>query len=129
MKKWIWIMVTAFILISGFIGVRFGSALFQEGNPTPILFGILKLELTNEPYQQIALSHGGIRFISKHKSGQNKQILIHFMAQKGWIYKEQMESGYLFERDGQSVVVETRLYTKHYLLWNVPLEAVNEGII
>ncbi|MCM3627769.1 hypothetical protein M3194_10360 [Paenibacillus glycanilyticus] len=52
-------------------------------------------------------------------------IVKRYMKQRDWDYKEQMGSGLVFERNGESIVIETRLYTKHYYLWDIPNEVVS----
>lgn len=52
LKKFLLIMLLLLILIIVLIQLRFGSALFQEGNPSPILISIMTLELSNGDYEQ-----------------------------------------------------------------------------
>jgi hypothetical protein len=35
-----------------------------------------------------------------------------------------MGSGFIFEKNGQKAVVETRQYSKQYYIWDVPKEVI-----
>ncbi|RXJ04598.1 hypothetical protein DS745_04230 [Anaerobacillus alkaliphilus] len=120
MKKLILGIVIFFMLVSGIIGLRFGSALFQEENTTEILAAIFKLESTDHPYKQVSVNSESIMFVSKNNNG--SQVIKEFMEVRGWVFQEQMGSGYFFEKDEVTVVVETRLFTGNYFLWKVPRE-------
>ncbi|SDK11447.1 hypothetical protein [Natronincola ferrireducens] len=127
MKKPLFIILMVFILLFGFITLRFGSALRQEGNPIPILTSIIKLELTNSDYQQFSETNNGYRYVSKttRNSSSGYDSIKEFMKEKGWRFKEQAGAGFVFEGDEETVVIETRLYSKHYFLWYVPKKVLN----
>ncbi|MGO4889006.1 hypothetical protein ACJ2A9_14725 [Anaerobacillus sp. MEB173] len=122
MKKFLVVILLVLIIAFGFIGIRFGSALFQEENTTEIIATITKLEFSNSDYIQITDTSDGIRYVTKNKNGSQEQIIKEFMEKNDWAFKEQMGAGYIFEKDGVTVVVETRLFTKNYFLWDVPKE-------
>ncbi len=118
MKKLLLGVLIIFILVIGFIGLRFGSALFQEDNTFEVLAAIAKLESTDHPYKQVSVNSQSIMFVSKNNNG--GQVIKEFMEVRGWVFQEQMGSGYFFEKDEVTVVVETRLFTGNYFLWKVP---------
>jgi hypothetical protein len=107
-----------------FIVIRFGSALVQEGNPVPILFSISQLELNNSEYEQFSESDQEFRFVSKNSGEFRYDVVKDFIGIKGWNYKEQMGSGLIFEKDEQLLVVESRQFSRHYILWDVPKRAL-----
>lgn len=132
-KLWLFTLASfigAIILILGFIGLRFGSALFQEGNPIPILHAILKLELENKGFQRIDL--GLNQEITTHYDRETVTYVSHYkvkypygmpkesLKSLGWTYKEQVGSGLLFEMEGKVITVATRQFSKHYYLWRLP---------
>lgn len=47
------------------------------------------------------------------------------MKEKGWDFKEKLGSGLVFEKAEKTFVVETRQYSKHYILWNIPKKVLN----
>ncbi len=64
LKKFLLTLLLLFILIISLISLRFGSALFQEGNPTPILMSIMILELSDSDYEQFSETNIHNRYIS-----------------------------------------------------------------
>ncbi|WP_078543491.1 hypothetical protein [Litchfieldia alkalitelluris] len=100
--------------------LRFGSALYQEGNPVPIVGSILKLEWSDSGFESFEVDH------HVSKVDQEYVAVKSFMEERGWSFVEQMGSGFIFEKSGEeTVVVETRLFSRHYYLWSVP-EGVGE---
>lgn len=120
MKKYLVVILLIFIVFIGFIGIRFGSALFQEENTIQIIVSITKLEFSTKDYVKVTETVQRIRYVSKNKNGLQGEIINEFMQEYGWQFIEQAGSGYIFEKDGKTIVVETRLFTKNYFLWSVP---------
>lgn len=118
-------MFLLFILIIGLILLRFGSALFQEGNPTPILTSIVNLELEKSDYELFSETNIHNKYVSDNTGIYRYDVIKGFMKEKGWDFKEQMGSGLVFKKDEQTIVVETRQYSKHYILWNIPKEVLS----
>ncbi|GMK43713.1 hypothetical protein PghCCS26_08400 [Paenibacillus glycanilyticus] len=112
-------------MLIGFIVLRFGSALSQEGNPAPILSAIAKLEYSDESHMRFDATDKGSRYVSANSGQDRYEPVKAYMKQYGWSFKEQMGSGLMFERNGQSSVIETRLYSKHYYLWDIPNEVIS----
>ncbi|MEW5591970.1 hypothetical protein ABGT24_00145 [Peribacillus frigoritolerans] len=125
MKKFLQVMFLLFILIIGLILLRFGSALFQEGNPTPILTSIVNLELEKSDYELFSETNIHNKYVSDNTGIYRYDVIKGFMKEKGWDFKEQMGSGLVFKKDEQTIVVETRQYSKHYILWNIPKEVLS----
>ncbi|XEC94057.1 hypothetical protein AB6A23_22365 [Paenibacillus tarimensis] len=125
MKRLLTIALSVFIIVAGFIVFRFGNALSQEGNPVPILISISKLEFTNSDYEQFSESDKEIRFVSENNGQFRYNVVKEFMKKKGWDYKDQMGSGLIFEKDKQALIVETRQFSRHYILWDIPNQELN----
>ncbi|GGM41274.1 hypothetical protein GCM10011351_29330 [Paraliobacillus quinghaiensis] len=122
MKKFLVVILLVLIVAIGFIVIRFGNALFQEENTTEIIASITKLEFTNNDYIKVTDTSHGIRCVSKNKRGSQEKVIKEFMKDNEWQFKEQMGSGFVFTKDGVNVVVETRLFSRNYFLWDVPEE-------
>ncbi|RNB88619.1 hypothetical protein EDM59_05760 [Brevibacillus nitrificans] len=125
LKRFLTIVLSVFIIAAGFIVLRFGSALSQEGNPVPILVSISKLEFTNSNFEQFFESDKKLRFVSKNSGEFRYDVVKEFMKEKGWDYKDQMGSGLIFENDKQTIIVETRQFSRHYFLWDIPNHGVS----
>ncbi|MDR0136880.1 hypothetical protein RFW18_03920 [Metabacillus idriensis] len=115
MKRILNVMLLTFFICAGFIGLRFGSA--QEEDSASILLSIMELELSNSDYAKVS-EH---RYVST--STDSSGFIKEFMTEKGWTYRDQAGSGLIFEKEERSVVVETRQFSRHYILWEVPKDS------
>ena len=120
MKRIFVLFILLFILIAGLLAFRFGSALSQEGNPLPVLFSIMQLELSDSEYEQFAESDLRKRYVSADTGDSRHEVIKEFMKEKGWDFEEQAGSGLIFGNDGTFLAIETRQYSEHYVLWDVP---------
>jgi hypothetical protein len=123
LKRFLLIVFFLLILIIGLISLRFGSAVFQERNPTPILTSIMNLELSKSNYEQFSESNMRNRYVSANTGNSRYDVVKEFMKEKGWDFKEQIGSGLVFGKNEKTLVVETRKYSRHYILWDIPNEA------
>jgi hypothetical protein len=128
LKKILIVLLIVILLPVGFIFLRFGSALTQEGNPVPYLRSIMKLELSNNGKEKVVDGQHEERYISEFKVKYPYGIAIEYMESLGWKFKEQMGSGFIFEKNEQQAVVETRQYSKQYYIWDVPKEVIYDQI-
>ena len=122
MKRIFLSLLMVFILLIGLLGIRFGSALSQEGNPLPILSSILDLELSDSEYERFAESETQNWYVSANSGEFRYDVITEFMNDKGWDFEEQLGSGFVFRKDDESLVIESKLYSEHYFLWDVPSE-------
>ncbi|MGD6966148.1 hypothetical protein ACQCVP_06950 [Rossellomorea vietnamensis] len=125
MKKLVRAVLLIFFLFFGFITLRFGSALTQEGNPAPYLAAIGQHELSNNGYEEVLRTSTRIRYISKFEDKYPLGMAREYMETLGWEFKEQIGSGLMFEKGGDAITIETRQYSKHYYIWDIPKEILN----
>ncbi|MBL4950734.1 hypothetical protein RCG24_05270 [Neobacillus sp. OS1-32] len=119
MKKFLLTSFIAIILICGIIVSSYGTTIFQEGNPIPLLVSVTKLHFTNCEYVEFAKTEKRIRFISINKMNDQYKMVKTWMSSKGWDYKEKMGSGLIFTKNGEDAVVEVRPYTSNYFVWEI----------
>ncbi|HZK52947.1 MAG TPA: hypothetical protein VFC84_01895 [Desulfosporosinus sp.] len=110
MKRTILILLSVFILL-GLIIVS--SVLFQEGNPIPILKGIVELSSSDDKIIQI--SETPQRYLSKTNVG--NAPLIELMDKEGWKFVEQLGAGYIFSKDGDRLIITGVQYSGEYIVW------------
>jgi len=127
LKKVLIVLLLLILLFIGFI-LRFGSALTQEGNPLPYIIAIIKYELSNNGYEVVLETTNETRYISKFEKKYPLGMVKEFMKTRGWEFKEQMGSGLVFEKDKETITIETRQYSKHYFIWDIPKELSAENI-
>lgn len=120
MKRILLTLLLLFIVLIGLLFFRFGTALTQEGNPLPILSSIFVLDFSDSEYEPFAESEAETRFVSANTGETRYDVVKDFMNENGWAFTEQIGSGLMFERDAETMIVETRQFTKHYFLWDLP---------
>ncbi|WP_442600117.1 hypothetical protein [Neobacillus sp. D3-1R] len=123
MRKVLIAVLFVFVLCFGFIFIRFGTALTQEGNPIPILTSIMKLELSNSGYEKISDE----KYVSEFKENYPYEILKEYMSDIGWNFHEQLGSALVFVKNEKVIVMETRQFTRHYYLWKIPEEILGQN--
>lgn len=100
------------IIFTALIGVIERDAVFQEGNPIPVVVGILRISLPGE--SMVKISADPEKYIVKVKGGYAPYI--NFMETKGWKYIEQMGAGLVFEKNGQKHISVSRKLTRFYMI-------------
>ncbi|WP_312469502.1 hypothetical protein [Neobacillus sp.] len=112
-------LITVFVLGACLIVSNFGSALFQEGNPIPLIVSALKLEFSDTEYVQFAKTEKRNRYLSINSDNNRYEVVKEFMNSKGWKYQEQMGSGLIFSKNGEDAVVEVRQFSSNYFIWEI----------
>ncbi|WP_422122319.1 hypothetical protein DHX103_10945 [Planococcus sp. X10-3] len=125
MKRILMTVLILFIVMLGLLTLRFGPALTQEGNPLPILSSIIGLELSDSDYEQFAEGETQNRYVSKNTGDSRYAVIEEFMKEQGWNFVEQLGAGLVFENAEETLVIETRQFSEHYVLWDVPGELFN----
>lgn len=114
--------ISLLIILSFGLGLfLYSPIIFQEGNPWPQIKGIARLTLDKN--EIVKISDQENKYMTKSEGG--REVIINFMLQKGYIFKEQLGSGFVFERQGKSIVVVHRQYSRIYSLWNFPEDLEN----
>ena len=102
------IFVLAFLLYSPII--------FQEGNPMPLVNGIMRLNFTQDKIVKLDINKE--LYLTKSNGGQEN--IKSYMIDKGYIFTEQMGSGYFFQSTtGERAVAIHKYYSRFYSLWNI----------
>ena len=112
MKRMILILLSV-SLILGLIIVS--PVLFQEGNPIPILKGIV--ELSSSDVKIIQISESPQRYLSKTNVGNTP--LIELMDKEGWKFFEQLGAAYIFSKVGDRLIITGVQYTGKYRVWTL----------
>ena len=112
------LLVVLIFVLSLFL---YSPIIFQEGNPWLQIKGIARLTLGKN--EIVKISDQENKYMTKSEGG--REVIINFILQKGYIFKEQLGSGFVFERQGKSIVVVHRQYSRFYSLWNFPEDFEN----
>lgn len=87
--------------------------LFQEGNPIPLLKGIVRLSTSEE--EILKISEEPLRYMSETREG--NAPLISLMEDEGWEFQEQLGAGHVFSREDALLIVTSTQYTRTYTIW------------
>jgi hypothetical protein len=112
-------LVIIFALGSGLVMSILGSAIYQEGNPLPILVSAIKLQFSESNYAQFSKTEKRSRYLSEKKGNDGYLVVEEFMKLKGWSFQEKMGSGLIFTKNGEDAVVEVRQYSRYYFIWEI----------
>jgi hypothetical protein len=106
----------ALVLIVAFFAI-FANIIFQEGNPLPLLNAIIKLEFADEYITR--LTGEGCRLLQQ--SGPENE-LTRYLAGYDWVLADQMGSHLCYERNGQTLTAEARMFTRRYVVYELDRE-------
>ncbi len=108
---------TFFIGLSLLIVVIFierSPMIFQEGNPLPVAYGIIKLSLTGDGYGKI----DNFKYIV----GTNEKDIQKFkdyLAKNKLVQVDQMGAGYFFkDKNGERITAEARMYSTKFMIFD-----------
>jgi len=123
--KWFFLCLLMLILIL----VLSNKSLYQEGNPVPLIIGILQLELSDETLVHLNYKEKVSYLIKKdtlnsefNLVSQSLDRYIELKTAQGWMFKETIGSGLIFEYEDRLITIETKMYSKHYMIINEAID-------
>lgn len=106
----------ALIAVFALAFLLYRPVIFQEGNPTPLLKGIIQLNFTRDKI--VRLDMDGDKYLTKGKNGQ--EVLANLLNSQGYEFISQMGSGYFFKDKNDNALLAThRYYSRFYSLWSL----------
>jgi hypothetical protein len=90
--------------------VIFGRALSQSENHVGIALAIPRVILSSE----------AVLIDDKNYLVKDPSSFVKAMEQQGFIYVEQMGSGYFFRKDGNNYISTSRMYSSHFMVFTIP---------
>jgi hypothetical protein len=105
------IILSIGVIVVVFTGIAFfvfGGAFRQNEPHLAVLTSIIRLHLTGDEIVPIQ----GRLFMTKTNK-QNAPI-ISLLEGRGWMFVDQMGSGLIFEKEGETLTVDTRQYSRYY---------------
>lgn len=115
-KKVVSIFFGGLIIIFILAFLLYRPVIFQEGNPTPLLKGIIQLNFASNKI--VKLEIGGDKYLTKGKNGQ--EVLVSLLKDQGYEFISQMGSGYFFKDKNDNALLAThRHYSRFYSIWSL----------
>ncbi|WP_210367863.1 hypothetical protein [Bacillus sp. REN3] len=82
---------------------------------------VQKLNESDQPLVEISKDNEATWYIMKNSEDVNKQIE-ELVSSKNWVYKEADGNSLFFDKDGDTLIVSTEMWTKKYRLVKVPAQ-------
>ncbi|MDP1420101.1 hypothetical protein Q8G35_17295 [Peribacillus simplex] len=79
---------------------------------------VASIILTDNEIKKFEERNDEILYLS---TANNTHPLFSLLKKKGWSFKEQMGSGYIFNKDDSLITVESESFTKEYTVWHLPI--------
>ena len=92
--------------------------IFQEGNPLPVLWAIIKLEFTDSNIVAFAEN----KFIQKDGP---ETPLTDFLAEHAWEFKDRLGSVIFYTRGDHELFVKTRSFTGFYNVYELEYSLID----
>lgn len=81
-----------------------------------------KVNNANQPIVRLTEENGNEYYISKMQQGKAYDHLKQMMSDRGFVFKEQMGAGYIFQKESVEVIVEGQMWSGKYVIFQVPLQ-------
>jgi len=81
-----------------------------------------KVNNANEPIVRLTEENGNEYYISRMQQGKAYDHLKQMMSDRGFVFKEQMGAGYIFQRESVDVIVVSQMWSGKYVIFQVPLQ-------
>ena len=121
LRKWIYLMLA--------IALVFGVFIYKEvHNPALPIKSVSKKEVIHkvnespEDIVKIADEDGYQWYIAEKKGDETYDNLKKIMKEKGWSYKKQDDSRFVFQSEQGEITVLSRMWTKEYVIFYFPKE-------
>ena len=113
------------VLVIGFglVASSFGSAIFQEGNPLPLIISAMKLHFSDSEFELFSKTEKRSRYLSESSGNSSYNVVKKYMKSKGWKFQEQMGSGLIFTKNGEDAIVVVKQYSRNYFIWEIQQRA------
>jgi hypothetical protein len=116
------------IFISLLIVIAFGTLFYSKAYyPALPIDSVSKREVVNkgnssdENIIKLTEEKGYEWYISKVNQRNANEQMKQMMNSRGWTFEEQMGAGYFFTKGNEEIIVEGRMWTGKYVIFQVPM--------
>ncbi len=115
------LIITILIIILLLFSAYIWPVIFQEGNPLPIFWGLIRLELTGRNLVAVT----DYKLIQKAGP---EDALSEYLAGYGWQLKDRLGSAIFYHREDRELFVEARMFSRFYVIYelDMPLQSSRE---
>ena len=123
MKKFTLWLCAILVVLFALIGFRYGHLLTKDEKAIRLVAAISILDSTSHDFVKFDETIFVTRYVSENSGESRYDVIKKVLSDLGWTYKTQEGAALFFQKDKDIIFVETKLFTRHYFLWNVPIEA------
>lgn len=123
MKKitmWLCVLLVVFFVL---IGSRYGHILTKDEGTIRLVAALSILDFTPRDFVKFDETIFVTRYVSENSGESRYDIIKKVLSDLGWSYKTQEGAALFFQKDKDILVVETKLVTENYFIWDLPIEA------
>ncbi|WLD94631.1 hypothetical protein [Alkalihalobacillus sp. AL-G] len=123
MTRWLIIVVAMLIVIIGIIA--FDSKFYYPDLPVDSVSKKEVLEALNESSEdmvKIAEENGFEWYITRMEQGKAHANLKNMISENRWEFQKQEGSGYFFEKDDETLIATTQMWTRKYVIVKIPID-------
>ena len=73
---------------------------------------------SNEKFTKLTEENGYEWYISNQVKAYEQ--LNQMMESKGWVFKEQLGAGFIFQRENEELIIESEMWTGKYVIFQIP---------
>ena len=118
-KQGIYMAILCFLVAVAVAILLYSGTIFQRGNPLPYLGKMLAIS-NDKPYAKV-FDDANV-YITK-KSGV-LDLIRHIEHTYDVSFEEQMGNSYFFSAQDRSIVAETEVYWRNYLVWALEIQRI-----
>lgn len=122
MKK-VSLVVGAILILLLFVSsVRYGPLMKQDEGTLKLAVAVAKLDFTSHEYVEFDETEYVKRYVSTYQVETKYDLIKKVLSDLGWSYETRERDALFFQKDKETIVVETQLFSEEYLLWDMPVE-------
>ena len=123
MKKVSFLVGALLVILLILCGVRYGPLMKQDEGTLKLAAAVAKLDFTSLEYVEFDETEYVKRYVSTYNVEAKFDLIKKILSDLGWSYETRERDALFFQKDKDTIVVETQLFSEEYLLWDMPVEA------
>ncbi|MBM7703132.1 hypothetical protein [Metabacillus iocasae] len=103
-------VLVAFLVVGVLFFSLFGKLVFQEGNPIPVVIGLVKLanghhvaQIDKKPKKYIVTANDYLTFIDQKEK-------------EGWAFHQQIGDSFIFKKEEAELTYTSYMFTENYTI-------------
>lgn len=125
MKKISLVLCLLCVILCTIFWMRYGHILAQDEGTIRLGLAVAVLDVTTRESVKFQETEYVKRYVSEYTGEATFDHVKKIMSDLGWSYETQEGTALFFKKNKDTIVVETAIFIDDYLLWDMPLEAID----